>query len=188
MRCEARFRATQVRASRAKGTSCGPRTGTRLATDGGPGTVTLTACHFPGGKPGPAVYEAIDHDLFKSGDAAAARAQVAKYGITKPFVVFVSSLWAYKNHGGLLRAWARARPQLRGRQLVFVGAGPDSYAAELRSLAAELGIGDDLIFTAGSRSPRRSPSTGSPTCSPTRRTTRPSACPSWRREPAAVRW
>jgi len=26
---------------------------------------------------------------------------------------------------------------------VFVGAGPDSYAAELRSLAAELGIGDD---------------------------------------------
>lgn len=96
MRCEARFRATQVRASRAKGTSCGPRTGTRLATDGGPGTVTLTACHFPGGKPGPVVYEAIDHDTFKSGDAAAARAQVAKYGITKPFVVFVSSLWAYK--------------------------------------------------------------------------------------------
>jgi hypothetical protein len=37
----------------------------------------------------------------------------------------------------------------RGRQLVFVGAGPDSYAAELRSLAAELGIGDDLIFTGG---------------------------------------
>jgi hypothetical protein len=56
----------------------------------------VTACHFPGGKPRPAVYEAIDHDLFKSGDAAAARAQVAKYGITKPFVVFVPSLWAYK--------------------------------------------------------------------------------------------
>jgi glycosyltransferase involved in cell wall biosynthesis len=32
---------------------------------------------------------------------------------------------------------------------VFVGAGPDSYAAELRSLAAGLGIGDDLIFTGG---------------------------------------
>jgi glycosyltransferase involved in cell wall biosynthesis len=95
------------------------------------------------------VYEAIDHDLFQPGDAAAARAQVAKYGITKPFVVFVSSLWAYKNHDGLLRAWARARPQLGDRQLVFVGAGPDSYAAELRSLAATLGIGDDLVFTGG---------------------------------------
>jgi len=32
---------------------------------------------------------------------------------------------------------------------VFVGAGPDSYAAELRSLAATLGIGDDLVFTGG---------------------------------------
>jgi glycosyltransferase involved in cell wall biosynthesis len=95
------------------------------------------------------VYEAIDHELFKPGDAVAARAQVAKYGITKPFVVFVSSLWPYKNHDGLLRAWARARGQLGDRQLVFVGAGPDTYAAELRSLAAELGIGDDLIFTGG---------------------------------------
>jgi hypothetical protein len=35
---------------------------------------------------------------------------------------------------------------LGGRQLVFVGAGPDSYAAELQALAAELGIGD-LTFT-----------------------------------------
>ena len=32
---------------------------------------------------------------------------------------------------------------------MFVGAGPDSYAAGLRSLAAELGIGNDLIFTGG---------------------------------------
>jgi glycosyltransferase involved in cell wall biosynthesis len=95
------------------------------------------------------VYEAIDHELFKPGDASAARARVAKYGITKPFVVFVSSLWPYKNHDGLLRAWARARGQLGDRQLVFVGAGPETYAAELRSLAAELGIGDDLIFTGG---------------------------------------
>ena len=31
-----------------------------------------------------------------------------QYGITKPFVLFVSSLWPYKNYDGLLRAWARA--------------------------------------------------------------------------------
>ena len=53
------------------------------------------------------IYEAIDHDLFKPGDAGAARARVASYGVTKPFVFFVSSLWPYKNHDGLLRAWAR---------------------------------------------------------------------------------
>ena len=95
------------------------------------------------------VYEAIDHEVFKPGDAGAARARLVRYGITKPFVVFVSSLWPYKNHDGLLRAWARARGQLGDRQLVFVGAGPDTYVAELRSLAAELGIGDDLVFTGG---------------------------------------
>src|SRR5215472_7208577 len=49
------------------------------------------------------IYEAVDHDLFKPGDADLARHQVASYGVTKPFVLFVSSLWAYKNCDGLLR-------------------------------------------------------------------------------------
>ena len=52
------------------------------------------------------IYEAVDHDLFKPGDAAAARAEVAGFGVTKPFALFVSSLWRYKNCDGLLRAWA----------------------------------------------------------------------------------
>ena len=52
------------------------------------------------------IYEAVDHDLFKPGDAGAARAVVASHGVTKPFVLFVSSLWPYKNCEGLLRAWA----------------------------------------------------------------------------------
>ena len=52
------------------------------------------------------IHEAVDHDLFKPGDAAAARARVASYGVTKPFVLFVSSMWPYKNCDGLLRAWA----------------------------------------------------------------------------------
>ena len=52
------------------------------------------------------IYEAVDHDLFKPGDQGAARAALAKFGITKPFALFVSSLWPYKNCDGLLRAWA----------------------------------------------------------------------------------
>src|SRR5579863_4552346 len=40
------------------------------------------------------VHEAVDHELFKPGDAGAARAHVAeRYGVTKPFVLFVSTLW-----------------------------------------------------------------------------------------------
>jgi glycosyltransferase involved in cell wall biosynthesis len=96
------------------------------------------------------IYEAVDHDLFKPGDAGAARARVAEYGVTKPFVLFVSSLWPYKNCDGLLRAWAVARGGLGDRQLVIVGAGRDEkYVARLHSLAAELGIAGDLVFAGG---------------------------------------
>jgi glycosyltransferase involved in cell wall biosynthesis len=92
------------------------------------------------------IHEAVDHDLFKPGDADAARARVASYGVTKPYVLFVSSLWPYKNCKGLLRAWAAGRAELGNRQLVIVGRGEDKYVASLRSLVAELGISADVIF------------------------------------------
>jgi glycosyltransferase involved in cell wall biosynthesis len=96
------------------------------------------------------IYEAVDHELFQPGDAAEARTHLTKYGITKPFVLFISSLWPYKNCDGLLRAWAAARPELGDRQLAIVGPGRDEkYAASLRSLAAELGIAQDVVFVGG---------------------------------------
>jgi len=96
------------------------------------------------------IYEAVDHELFKPGDPGEARAHVGRNGITRPFALFVSSLWPYKNCHGLLRAWALARPDLAGRQLAIVGPGSDQkYGAELRSLAAELGIAGDLVFVGG---------------------------------------
>jgi glycosyltransferase involved in cell wall biosynthesis len=96
------------------------------------------------------IYEAVDHDLFKPGDANAARMQVAPYGVTKPFVLFVSSLWPYKNCEGLLRAWPIARRELGDRQLAIVGPGRDEkYLARLHALAAELGITGDVVFVGG---------------------------------------
>jgi glycosyltransferase involved in cell wall biosynthesis len=96
------------------------------------------------------IYEAVDHELFKPGDAAAARARVASRGVTKPFVLFVSSLWPYKNCDGLLRAWALARGELGERQLAVVGIGRDQeYLGSLHSLAAELGISADVVFVGG---------------------------------------
>jgi glycosyltransferase involved in cell wall biosynthesis len=96
------------------------------------------------------IYEAVDHDLFKPGDAGAARAIVASRGVTKPFALFVSSLWPYKNCDGLLRAWAVARDELGGRQLAIVGPGRDEkYVGGLHSLAAELGISEDVVFVGG---------------------------------------
>jgi glycosyltransferase involved in cell wall biosynthesis len=96
------------------------------------------------------IYEAVDHELFRPGDIDLARDQVASFGVTKPFVLFVSSLWPYKNCDGLLRAWALVRDKLAGRQLAIVGAGRDEkYTASLHSLAAELGIADDVVFVGG---------------------------------------
>ncbi|HXW78245.1 MAG TPA: glycosyltransferase family 1 protein [Acidimicrobiales bacterium] len=96
------------------------------------------------------IYEAVDHDLFKPSGPEQARRDLASYGVTKPFVLFVSSLWPYKNCMGLLRAWALVRPQLCGRQLAIVGGGKDEkHMAELRSLVGALGIGEDVIFVGG---------------------------------------
>ncbi|HCU92581.1 MAG TPA: glycosyltransferase family 1 protein [Actinobacteria bacterium] len=95
------------------------------------------------------VYEAVDHDLFKPGDAGAARARIARHGARSPFVLFVSTLWPYKNCEGLLRAWVLARGELGNRQLVIVGRGDDDYVARLRSLAAGLGIASDVLFVGG---------------------------------------
>jgi glycosyltransferase involved in cell wall biosynthesis len=95
------------------------------------------------------IYEAIDHDLFQPGDPAAARTQIGRYGVTRPFALFVSTLWPYKNAEGLLRAWVLARKELGGRQLAIVGRGDSSYVARLRSLAADLGIASDVLFVGG---------------------------------------
>ena len=96
------------------------------------------------------IYEAVDHDIFKPGNREAARAHVASFGISKPFVLFVSSLWRYKNCDGLLSAWKLVRDELAGRQLVVVGAERDQqYAAELHTLVDHLGITDDVVFVGG---------------------------------------
>jgi glycosyltransferase involved in cell wall biosynthesis len=95
--------------------------------------------------------EAVDHDLFRPGDPTRARQHLAeRYGVDRPFVLFVSSLWPYKNCDGLLRAFALAKPDLAGHRLVVVGPGRDTaYVAELHALAAELGIADDVVWVGG---------------------------------------
>jgi glycosyltransferase involved in cell wall biosynthesis len=95
--------------------------------------------------------EAVDHDLFRPGDPAPARQRLAeRYGVDRPFVLFVSSLWPYKNCDGLLRAFALAKRDLAGHRLVVVGSGRDTaYLAQLHAVAAELGISDDVVWVGG---------------------------------------
>lgn len=95
--------------------------------------------------------EAVDHEMFRPGDTDAARDELRRrYGITGPFVLFVSSLWRYKNADGLIRAFARAKPHLAGHRLVMVGFPRDeSYARELRELADSAGVADDVVWVGG---------------------------------------
>jgi glycosyltransferase involved in cell wall biosynthesis len=95
--------------------------------------------------------EAVDHEVFRPGDRDEAwRHVTSRHGIAKPFILFVSSLWPYKNCAGLLRAFAAAKADLGDRQLVIVGPGRDvEYVAELRALADHLGIAEDVIWVGG---------------------------------------
>jgi glycosyltransferase involved in cell wall biosynthesis len=96
------------------------------------------------------IYEAVDHNIFKPGDADESRKIVAARGVTRPFVLFVSSLWPYKNCHGVLKAWAQLRTEMGDRQLVIVGPPRDEkYVAELKSLIGQLGIGGDVLFVGG---------------------------------------
>jgi len=95
--------------------------------------------------------EAVDHDLFHPADPDEAREHLAqRYGVRGPFVLFVSSLWPYKNCDGLLRAFARARSDLGDHRLVVVGPGRDvAYVDQLRKLADDLRIGDEVTWVGG---------------------------------------
>lgn len=97
------------------------------------------------------IREAVDHDLFNPGDRDESWHRVTtKHGVTKPFVLFVSSLWPYKNCEGLIRAFAAAKPELGDRQLVVVGPGRDlEYVSGLRALAAQLGVAEDILWVGG---------------------------------------
>ena len=117
------------------------------------------------------INEAVDHDLFKPGDADLARTHVASYGVTKPFVLFVSSLWPYKNCDGLLRAWAIARNELPGRQLAIVGAVRRREVRWPSCTRSSPSSASETMWCSSAGFPlrRRSTSTGRPTCSSTRR-------------------
>jgi glycosyltransferase involved in cell wall biosynthesis len=95
--------------------------------------------------------EAVDHELFCPGDRDESWRHVSsRHGVAKPFILFVSSLWPYKNCAGLLRAFAAAKTDLGDRQLVIVGPGRDvEYVAELRALADQLGIAEDVVWVGG---------------------------------------
>lgn len=97
------------------------------------------------------VHEAVDHELFRpAGDRGSNAERLASFRVRRPFVLFLSSLWRYKNAEGLLRAWRIAKPKLGERRLAIVGFPRDAdYLASLEALVRQLGIGDEVVFCGG---------------------------------------
>ncbi len=97
------------------------------------------------------VYEALDHNLFKPIDDPAGFDDVLRsLGIHRPFILFVSSLWPYKNAETLISAFAKIRTQLKEYQLVIAGFARDQqYLSSLKEQVSALGIQKKVLFTGG---------------------------------------
>jgi glycosyltransferase involved in cell wall biosynthesis len=94
------------------------------------------------------VLEAVDERFGTVEDTAEARAAVqAAFGISRPYILYVSNLWFYKNPDGAIRAFAAMHRRFR-HDLDLAIVGPDDYGRipELAALAAAEGVADRVRF------------------------------------------
>ena len=89
----------------------------------------------------------VDADHFRP-DPDARTELRARYGLgERPVVVCISRLVPRKGQDMLITAWPDIRRRVNGATLVIVGGGP--YAETLHRLAADNGVGADVVFTSG---------------------------------------
>ena len=97
------------------------------------------------------VHEALDHNLFKPESIDdGTDALLNAIGVDGRYVVFVSSLWRYKNLDVLIRAaseWKNSQPELN---VVVAGFHADpEYAADIKRLVTEYGLAERIHFVGG---------------------------------------
>jgi glycosyltransferase involved in cell wall biosynthesis len=88
------------------------------------------------------IHEAVDHDIFyPEAKDVNFRNRLRSHGLSvKPYILFVSTLWQYKNLETLLKAFGYARIE---HDLVVVGDTPDrKYKDRLMGLCESYGIRD----------------------------------------------
>jgi glycosyltransferase involved in cell wall biosynthesis len=93
------------------------------------------------------VFEAAGENFTVCLDSAALESYLLQqYHIKGEYVLFVSTLWNYKNAEGTVRAFARVATAHPDLSLVIVGSDCEDAQSHLQKLATELGIGAGVRF------------------------------------------
>ena len=94
------------------------------------------------------VYEAVDDVFAPIDDRTMLGARLAqRYGVSMPYLLFVSVLYPYKNLDVLIRAFARLRESDDWNgQLVVAGSDPFDTRPSSEALATALNLGDRVVF------------------------------------------
>ena len=97
------------------------------------------------------VYEALDHSVFfPIPDKTVFDEYLSGLGIKRPFILFVSSLWPYKNAEVLIEAFAKARNENKCLMLVIAGySRQENYMAKILELIRQKDISKSILFTGG---------------------------------------
>jgi glycosyltransferase involved in cell wall biosynthesis len=96
------------------------------------------------------VYEALDHKVFvPTKQVNQNKDFLENFGVNKPYILFVSSLYRYKNAETLIRSFKMLK-DWKNLQLVFVGFPREAdYYDEIVQLTASEGLQEQVIFTGG---------------------------------------
>src|SRR5262249_3978501 len=94
------------------------------------------------------VYESVDDRFQPAADAVSVRASLAATsGLRRPYALYVSNLWFYKNPDGAIRGFAEQRRRYHDDlDLVIVGNDDYDRVPDLRALAAAEGVADRVHF------------------------------------------
>jgi glycosyltransferase involved in cell wall biosynthesis len=72
-----------------------------------------------------------------------------RFGIVRPYLLYVSAFEVRKNHAGLIRAYASLPPSIRSEHQLVLGGGVGAVQ-HLRDVAEEAGLASDEIIFSGS--------------------------------------
>jgi len=92
------------------------------------------------------IHESYDHELFTTEQKEKSDGDIlVKYGVRRPFLLYVSSFRPYKNHYDLLQAY-KLLPHRLEHKLVLVGNDVHGFKLTVVEMVENLGISDRVIM------------------------------------------